>query len=100
MKKILASTLVLSFILTLTLNPTSGISWNATGHRVIAAIAWDHLTPTAKENIMTILKQAPEDSDLMDFYDAESEHVDKYYFMNASFWPDVVRDRDEQARYD
>lgn len=99
MKKILASTLALSFLLTLTLNPTSGISWNATGHRVIAAIAWDNLTPVAKENIMSILKQAPEDSDLMEFYDEESENADKYYFMNAAYWPDVVRDRDEQARY-
>lgn len=100
MKKFIASTFIFSFLFSLTINPTSGISWNATGHRVIAAIAWDNLTPSAKTQIMEILKAAPEDSDLMDFYDEDSEHPDKFYFMNASFWPDVVRDRDERSRYE
>jgi hypothetical protein len=99
MKKFFVLTLALSFFISLSINPTSAISWNSTGHRVIAAIAWDNLTPTAKKNIMAILKKAPKDSDLVEFYDEKSEHPDKYYFMNAAYWPDVVRDRDEQARY-
>ena len=99
MKKLFTLTLLFSFFFSLTINPTSGISWNSTGHRVIAAIAWDNLTPAAKKTIMSILKKAPEDSDLMDMYDKDSEHADKYYFMNAAYWPDEVRDRDEEARY-
>tara|TARA_R110002124_G_scaffold46903_1_gene140213 strand:- start:13047 stop:13979 length:933 start_codon:yes stop_codon:yes gene_type:complete len=99
MKKLFVLTLLFSFLFSLSINPTVGISWNSTGHRVTAAIAWENLTPTAKENIMSILKKAPEDSDLMDMYDKDSEYADKYYFMNAAYWPDVVRDRDEQARY-
>ncbi|MEP1150790.1 MAG: S1/P1 nuclease [Balneola sp.] len=100
MKKILASTIIFTFLFSLTINPTAGISWNSTGHRVIAAIAWDNLTPAARTQIMSILKAAPEDSDLKDLYDADSENADKYYFMNASYWPDIVRDRDEEARYE
>jgi len=100
MKKFIASTFIFSFLFSLSINPTSGISWNSTGHRVIAAIAWDNLTPSAKTNIMDILKQAPEDSDLMDLYDKESENADKFYFMNAAYWPDIVRDRDEKVRYE
>jgi hypothetical protein len=99
MKKLFVLTILFSFFFSLTINPTSGISWNSTGHRVIAAIAWDNLSDTAKENIMTVLKKAPADSDLMEFYDKESESPDKYYFMNAAYWPDVVRDRDQEARY-
>lgn len=99
MKKLFTLTLLFSFFFSLTINPISGISWNSTGHRVIAAIAWDNLTPAAKKTIMSILKKAPEDSDLMDMYDKDSEHADKYYFMNAAYWPDVVRDRDEEVRY-
>jgi len=99
MKKLFLLTLIFSFFFSLTINPTSAISWNNTGHRVIASIAWDSLTPIARENIMTILKKAPKDSDLMEFFDKDSEYPDKYYFMNAAYWPDVVRDRDEQARY-
>lgn len=99
MKKFLASTFIFTFLFSLAINPTAGISWNSTGHRVIAAIAWDNLTPTAKSQIMSILKAAPEDSDLKNFYDKESENADKYYFMNAAYWPDIVRDRDEEARY-
>ncbi|MEP1304622.1 MAG: S1/P1 nuclease [Balneola sp.] len=100
MKKFIASTFIFSFLFSLTINPTSAISWNSTGHRVIAAIAWENLSSSAKTNIMNILKQAPEDSDLMDLYDKDSEHADKYYFMNAAYWPDIVRDRDEKTRYD
>lgn len=100
MKKSFVLTVLFSFLFSLTINPTSGISWNSTGHRVIAAIAWDNLTPTAKENIMSILKKAPDDSDLMEMYDKDSEYADKYYFMNAAYWPDLVRNRDEKNRYE
>jgi hypothetical protein len=100
MKKFIATTLLLSFLLTISLQPIPGFSWNSTGHRVIAAIAWENLTPTAKNRIIEILKQAPNDSDLTDLYDTSSEFAEKEFFMGAAYWPDIVRDRDEKVRYE
>ncbi len=100
MKKIIASTLLFSLLCSVVVNPVTVYAWNSTGHRVIAAIAWENLTPSAKENIINILKQAPEDSDLLDLYDEGEMNAEKYFFMNASYWPDIVRDRDEEVRYE
>ena len=99
MKKITLFTFSFFVLTSLALNPINSVSWNDTGHRITAAIAWDYLTPTAKSNIINILKQAPGDSDLLDMYDKNEEMAEKYFFMNAAYWPDVVRDRNKQNRY-
>ncbi len=100
MKKIIFSSLFLSLAFSIAINPARVISWNATGHRVITAIAWDNMTPKTQKAVINILKHAPEDSDILDLYDKESEQPEKFFFMNASYWPDIVRDRDEEERYE
>lgn len=99
MKKFTLSTLSFLFLFSLVLNPINSVSWNDTGHRITAAIAWDYLTPTAKKNIISILKQAPKDSDILEMYNKNEEMAEKYFFMNVAYWPDVVRDRDKANRY-
>ncbi len=56
-------------------------AWGATGHRVIAAIAYDHLTPAAKK--------------VVDKYsDNYSKSIDaQARFMELSAWPDFLRMR-------
>lgn len=56
-------------------------AWNATGHRIIAAIAYDHLTPEAKARVGELLKLHP---DLGNLPAREA-------FLEASVWPDVIR---------
>jgi len=99
MIKFTAKLLLLTITISLMLPSAQLFAWNDTGHKIIAAIAWDNLTPTARENITRILKQAPEDSDLMDLFDKSLENPQKFYFMNASYWPDIVRDRDQEERW-
>lgn len=76
------------------------MAWNSTAHRVIAAIAWKHLTPEARNRIIKILLSAPKDSDLLEGYSVESTQPDMYYFMNASYWPDIVRDMEKKKRWE
>ena len=70
-------------------------AWNDTGHKTIAYIAWQQMSPPAREKAINILMNAPEDSDLSVLYpkDSRSEDVKKLdLFMLASYWADIVRD--------
>ncbi len=89
--------LVLAFLV-----PTSR-AWDATGHRVIAYIAWQQMTPEARQAVMDILKRAPVPSDLPSLFPRDRRPAsvrEMQYFMNAAVWPDIVRDRDQAVRYE
>ena len=40
-------------------------AWNATGHRIVAAIAYDHLTAKARARVDELLRQHPDLKTLM-----------------------------------
>lgn len=73
--------------LTLTLSlffSTTILAWNSTGHRIIAQIAYDQLTPPAKQKIDTLTavmfhSKYPEDR-----------------FLRASTWPDQIKSKTTQ----
>ncbi|OGT49040.1 MAG: hypothetical protein A3E82_01320 [Gammaproteobacteria bacterium RIFCSPHIGHO2_12_FULL_38_11] len=58
---------------------TTAFAWNGTGHRIIAQIAYDQLTPTAKEKI-----------DVLTRYRFASKYPDER-FLKASTWPDQIK---------
>ena len=97
-KKPISYLLILSLCISLFLPAKPVYAWNSTGHRVIGAIAWEYLTPIAREKIIEILKSAPADSDLIDEYNTESKYPKKYFVMNAGYWPDIIRDRNKPER--
>jgi hypothetical protein len=68
-------------------------AWNATGHEVIAEIAWRNLTPAVRDKVLTLLKQHPHFAKRLEGTDATSEPVDYalQVFMRASIWPDMMR---------
>lgn len=78
-------------------------SWDDVGHKITGFIAWQRLSPQARENVIRILRAAPEDSQLATFYQvygAEAEEVRRReYFMFVPTWADVVRDRTFSTRY-
>lgn len=77
-------------------------AWDATGHRVIAYIAWQQMTPQARQAVIENLKYAPVRSDLPSLFPRNGRSAsvrEMQYFMNAAVWPDIVRDRDEAERY-
>ncbi|MBI1809530.1 MAG: S1/P1 nuclease [Gemmatimonadetes bacterium] len=77
--------------------------WNATGHEVIAAIAWNHMTPTARAKAVALLRNGPPQAHLGDLEpssgapDARAREL----FVLVSTWSDLIRDRNiAQHAYD
>ena len=63
-------------------------AWNAAGHRLVAVIAWQQLSPPARTAIATALARHPDHARWL--ADARSaEPVD--LFAEASTWPDDIR---------
>jgi hypothetical protein len=89
------SIILFSSILSLFSSPSWG--WIATGHKMVALVAWDDLTPKTKEAVTAILKQHPQyEKELM--LDAPADETpaekDRTAFATAATWPDLVRDQD------
>ena len=75
--------------------------WDDTGHRTTAFIAWQQMTPAARESVIRILRSAPEDSHISAYYmtGPDSEENEKLeYFMFIATWADVVRERALEVR--
>lgn len=63
----------------------SGYAWNAVGHKLIAQIAYDHLTPEAKQFCSKTFNVGPAAIEL--------------YFINSAIWLDIIR-KQRQHNYD
>ncbi len=91
------------FLLTVNFIFVSYVSaWDDTGHKLTMAIAWERMSPQARERAIKILLSAPEDSDLSVFYlqNSRSDEANKLeLFMIASTWADIVRDKKFKNRY-
>lgn len=88
------------FCFVLTAVPAFG--WDDVGHKTIAYVAWQKMTPAAREKAIMLLRAAPEDSNLAAYFmntarDLSARQQD--YFMLASTWSDIIRDRDFKTRY-
>jgi hypothetical protein len=77
-------------LLALTLCLASPIchAWNAAGHRLVAAIAWDQLSLANRQRVSTILASHP-DYERWAKIPGSSEHPD--IFAEAATWPDAIR---------
>ncbi len=85
---------LLAALATILILPGALSAWNATGHRTIADIAWDNMTPRARARAVELLLHAPPLTGLAEMRPATGSDAqrDRALFMNASTWPDVVRD--------
>lgn len=100
MKKSIVNFLLLSLVIVA--GSSSVFGWNDVGHKLTAYIAWQRMTPAARENVIKILLKAPEDSQLSALYPQDSRSQaarERELFMIAAFWADIVRDRDFPMRY-
>jgi hypothetical protein len=82
--------------------PSSAIAWDSNGHKIVANIAWEHMTPQTRQSAINILLKAPEESHLSVFYLQDSRSIEvrqRDYFMLVSTWADIVRDRNIKNRY-
>jgi len=82
------------FILCLCTCNSISWGWNSTGHKVVALIAWEDLTPKTRAAVTAILKQHPRyEKDLL--LDAPKDQTPdeqaRTAFATAATWPDMVR---------
>ena len=79
------------------------LAWDDVGHKITGYIAWQRMSPKARENVIKILRSAPEDSHLSVYYQSYGvrSEADKQleYFMLVPTWADIVRDRAFPVRF-
>ncbi len=63
-------------------------AWNAAGHRLVAVIAWEQLSPTSRELIGSILASHP---DYERWVQKAKSGDSPDIFAEASTWPDDIR---------
>lgn len=79
--------------------------WNDSGHKLVAYIAWQKMTPKAREKVNTLFQAAPEDSSIAGYFAFDSRSVavrQLEQFIIVSTWADIIRDRKapvRQAKY-
>ncbi len=100
MTKHAAKFLILAFIF---LAVPNAMAWDDVGHKITGYIAWQRMSPRARENVIKIFRSGPEDSDISTFFMAfgpmSEEHKRLEYFMFMPTWADVVRDRAFPVRF-
>ncbi|WP_316176322.1 S1/P1 nuclease [Bradyrhizobium sp. SZCCHNRI1073] len=64
-------------------------AWNLRGHMMIAAMAWDQLTPKSKARVSQLLRLNPNYSDWVDGF--SSREKSKAAFARAAGWPDDIK---------
>jgi hypothetical protein len=67
-------------------------AWNATGHRAIAAIAYERLTPAVRARVDEFLKNHPDYGMLLTTgAPADPEGRARAAFLAAAVWPDTIK---------
>jgi len=68
-------------------------AWDAAGHRTVAAIAWERMTPRARARAVALLMHGPAVADFPALRPAEGTAAerDRALFLNAATWADLVR---------
>ncbi|HEX2077588.1 MAG TPA: S1/P1 nuclease [Longimicrobium sp.] len=81
---------------------TPAYAWDELGHRVVARIAWDHMTPAARQHAIRLLQSAPPTSGIAELMPrtGSMEERQREWFVHTAVWADMIRDRDHPgARY-
>lgn len=89
------------FLLALS-RPDTAWGWVGTGHKMVAMIVWDELTPAAKAKAIEILKQHPRyEKDLLAGLPPGSDEsaTARHAFAVASIWPDLVKSQSNPMHF-
>jgi hypothetical protein len=74
-------------------------AWDDFGHRLVARIAWENMTPQARTRAIAILRAAGSDTGLRGTVTGTlSAQRQMQLFVTAATWPDVVRDTSQALR--
>ncbi len=69
--------------------PLPVLAWNAAGHRLVAAIAWEQLLPEARIEVTLLLRRHPDHARWLKR--AGEDDSDRRVFIEVSTWPDEIR---------
>lgn len=87
----------------LTIAVTPAIAWDETGHKITAYIAWETMTPAARQRVIKVLLAGPEDSDIPAYFisygSQDRATRERNYFAFMATWADVIKDRNVEGRY-
>jgi len=88
----------LAFCVILAFFCSSSMAWDDLGHQVVAAIAWDQMTPKARAKVIEMFQTSPDDSGLRQLRpkSGSEEEKDHVQFVLAASWADAV-ERDQRA---
>jgi hypothetical protein len=93
MRRIFATALALAGAL---LSATPARAWDEVGHKVVARIAWDHMTPRARQQAVALLMAAPADAGIRALMPQDGRPLaerERDLFVNTSVWADLIRSR-------
>lgn len=110
MKNPIIRFLLLSILLFAFALPT--FAWDDSGHKLVAYIAWQQMSPEARERAIQIFLNAPEDSQLNALYPTPPDEdyttypigarskasKQRDYFMTIAYWADIIRNRKYEKR--
>ncbi len=82
----LPSALALAVLLSVPL-----LAWNFSGHWIVAAIAYDRLTPHAREWVDDLIRHHPDYDRFIKDAPSDPAARAKYAFVHAASWPDELR---------
>jgi len=68
---------------------TNAVAWNELGHMIVAASAYDQLTPEVRQKVAVLLKLNPKYATWVAGVPAKEE--DRIAFMRASLWADDIK---------
>ena len=71
--------------------PIQALAWNAAGHRIIAAIAWEQLRSDVRSEVTVLLQQHPDHARWLKRAGEDERDRDRRVFIEASTWPDEIR---------
>ncbi len=69
----------------------SAFGWNATGHRIIAAIAYDRLTPKARARVDEMIRHHPDYVAFIRNAPSDPAARARAAFIVAAVWPDAIK---------
>lgn len=71
---------------------SSAFAWNDRGHMIVAAIAWDQLTPQAQQRVSALLQRDPQYASWV--AGVADEDKDEVAFVRAATWADFIKRSD------
>ena len=78
---------IVGAVILLSSNPA--LAWNSRGHMLVAAVAWQRLSPEARTKAVALLQLNPDAAKLLKGVRAENRDVG--LFVRAATWPDAIK---------